>query len=767
MYEVQWDADTGGLLLTDPANDGINSELRPVFHEELSLLGFDKVWQYPKSEQPLLWALGRRYFHKGEIVAEAKGGGFFEAPQLVFHKKDLRLEPVDVSKMIRKNAPCLRDLAQEAIEFIRETQDRERHAVDVAAVAFSGGKDSFAVLDLVQRALRPDEFVVVFNDTGMEITPTLEAVEAAKHRWSNLKFYTSKPYTSALQTWQDFGPPSRLHRWCCSVHKSAPNLLLLRKVTRTPTVRALIYEGVRRNESEARTRYPRIVMGKKHGLQTNARAILHWSAAEVYLYMLARRLPINSGYRYGLPRVGCSVCPLASKWSNAICWLAFEQDCRPLIEILLQHSGSDNQTKLDEKKEFVSSRAWRHRAGGVTLNRRTKVVEKTGDKRLSYVVHGSKQEWLEWAKVLGRITMTSENAGVISLNGTTISYDADVTGDYFEVTMFSQKKIDRYQASCLRAITYKTAYCVRCRTCEVECPVGALTVEKRIQIDTKECIHCHKCITFQEKGCLAAKSLQIGEGGKGVKGVDRYHSFGMRKEWLTGYFRDPSSWWRSNNLGNKQFEAMRVWLKESEIISANEISGLGKRLQALGSENPITWSVIWTHLAKNSALVKWYLENVGWTHRISRGELIDLLPSSISQRTRENGIKTLLSLLRDTPFGPDLMLGRVEKGERGSVYVSKIGVGLDTPSIAVLYSLYRYAENIDRYDLSLHELYNGADDGPYFLFGIEEGPLKKILTGLASRFPKYLSVEFIRDLDNIYIFREHSPLEVINGCTET
>jgi phosphoadenosine phosphosulfate reductase len=767
MYEVQWDTDIGGILLGDPANDGINGDVRPVFHEELTLLGFDKVWQFPKCEKPLLWAVGRQYFYKGEIAAEAKGGGFFEAPQLVFHKKNLKLEPIDVRKMIKKNAPYLRDLSQEAIEFIRETQDSERHTVDIAAVAFSGGKDSFVVLDLVQRALRPDEFVVVFNDTGMEITPTLEAVEAAKHRWSNLKFYISMPYKSACQTWQDFGPPSRIQRWCCSVHKSAPNLLLLREVTGNPTVRALIYEGVRWDESEARTRYPRKVTGKKHGLQTNARAIIHWSAVEVYLYILARQLPINYGYRYGLLRVGCSVCPLASKWSNAICWLAFEQDCKPLIEILLHHSGKDNWARSDEKKEFVSSRAWRHRAGGISLNRRTEVVEKTDDKQLSYIVHGSKQEWLEWAKALGIVTMTGRNSGVISLNGTSVTYDADVTGNYLEVTMFSPKKLDRYQANCLRAISYKTAYCVRCRACEVECPVGALTVGKRIQINEKECIHCHKCITFEEKGCLAAKSLQIGKGGEGVKGIDRYHSFGMRKEWLTEYFRDPNGWWRSNNLGNKQFEAMRTWLRESEIIRANEISDLGKRLQALGSENPITWYVIWTHLAKNSALVKWYLANIGWAYSISRSELIDSLPSSISQRTRENGVKTLLSLLRDTPFGVDLMLGRLEKRERGSVYVAKIGVDMNIPPVAVLYSLYRYAESIGRYDLSLHEFYQQADDGPYFLFGVEEEALRKILTGLASRFPKYLSVEFIRDLENIYAFRDHSSLEVINGCTET
>jgi phosphoadenosine phosphosulfate reductase len=406
MYKVQWDTDTGGLLLTDPTDDGINSEVRPVFHEELSLLGFDKVWQYPECEQPLLWAVGRRYFHKGQIAAEAKGGGFFEAPQLVVQKKDLRLKPVDVPTMIKKNSPFLRDLAHEAIEFIRETQDRERHTVDIAAVAFSGGKDSLVVLDLVQRALRPDEFVVVFNDTDMEITPTLEAVEAAKHRWSNLRFYTSKSHKSAQQSWKEFGPPSRIHRWCCAVHKSVPNLLLLRKITSNPQARALVYDGIRADESAARSGYRRIVPGGKHECQTNASPILNWTAAEVFLYLLQRRIMLNSGYRYGFARVGCSVCPVASNWWEALSWLHFSKDCEPLLNVLIEYSKNRSERNDHEKGDFIKSGAWKARAGGRSIIGYSKVTENNNGDTLKFAIREPLENWLEWAKVLGGISKT-------------------------------------------------------------------------------------------------------------------------------------------------------------------------------------------------------------------------------------------------------------------------------------------------------------------------------------------------------------------------
>jgi phosphoadenosine phosphosulfate reductase len=252
-----------------------------------------------------------------------------------------------------------------------------------------------------------------------------------------------------------------------------------------------------------------------------------------------------------------------------------------------------------------------------------------------------------------------------------------------------------------------------------------------------------------------------------MKGINRYQHFGMRIEWLEEFLRNHTEWWRSNSLGNRQYDAMRIWLKEAEIVSNNELTLLGMKLKALGYESDLTWYVIWANLARNSALVAWYLGNVEWGAELPKSDLVSLVGGSLAEATRRNGITSLVGLLRDTPLGSKLGLGVVRKKKGGEAYIQKIGRGVETNPIAVLYGLYRYAERIKRHDLSLGELYQNPEEGPYFLFGVQQEDLRQVLTGLSSRFPQYLSVEFVKDLDNIYIFREHSSLEVLNGCTET
>ena len=69
MYNSQWDAETNGVLLTSEPGD-VQSSVRPVFYEELDLLGFNaRGFRYPRVEEPLLWAAGRAYYYRGEKIA--------------------------------------------------------------------------------------------------------------------------------------------------------------------------------------------------------------------------------------------------------------------------------------------------------------------------------------------------------------------------------------------------------------------------------------------------------------------------------------------------------------------------------------------------------------------------------------------------------------------------------------------------------------------------------------------------------------------------
>ncbi len=73
---------------------------RPVFHEELDLLGFDNYWNYEKSKAPLLWSVGRRYYYKGEWVAEARGGNIYEKPEIILYRGIFKTQSYE-----KQNAP--------------------------------------------------------------------------------------------------------------------------------------------------------------------------------------------------------------------------------------------------------------------------------------------------------------------------------------------------------------------------------------------------------------------------------------------------------------------------------------------------------------------------------------------------------------------------------------------------------------------------------------------------------------------------------------
>ncbi|MBC7325900.1 MAG: hypothetical protein H5T99_11410, partial [Moorella sp. (in: Bacteria)] len=203
------------------------------------------------------------------------------------------------------------------------------------------------------------------------------------------------------------------------------------------------------------------------------------------------------------------------------------------------------------------------------------------------------------------------------------------------------------------------------------------------------------------------------------------------------------------------------WLREAEILDGNRMMPLGAKLKELGADNPLTWAVIWTNLARRSALVAWYVNNVPWGESYSKQELIEMLDDSLAKSSRENAITALVGLLRDTPLGKELGLGEVQSRGRQTAAITKRGWEQVHP-VAVLYALYRYAERIGRYGLSLGELLEGAPEGPYTLFGLAPDRFAGLLKGLASRWEGWISVEMLRDLDNIYLNSSRSSTEVLD-----
>lgn len=102
MYKITWDKETGGVQLHSRIVEGtLGTSPRPVFWEELDLLKLNELgWKYPHSEEPLLWAINKQYWYRGELVFEAKGANIYDDATVVFQPgmETLKLKPVNVKK---------------------------------------------------------------------------------------------------------------------------------------------------------------------------------------------------------------------------------------------------------------------------------------------------------------------------------------------------------------------------------------------------------------------------------------------------------------------------------------------------------------------------------------------------------------------------------------------------------------------------------------------------------------------------------------------
>ena len=689
MFKISWDKETGGILLGNRVTDetlGISP--RPVFHEELDLIGLDRLgWRYPKCQEPLLWAQNKRYFYRGEFVFEAKGANIYDAPTVVFAPgmESLSLQPVDVTEMLRRNADMMFLLESEAIEFIRdvfvsyssasrsvervkanqmdfeamreriEKKTKRKMAivredcdsfdimpletaraegrrvyqgtkVDRFIASFSGGKDSQVILDLCTRAIPSADFEVFYSDTGYELPSSLELYEETKRyygeRFPNLKFHMTRNHESVLNYWDKIGTPSDTHRWCCTVMKTAPLYRALKLPNSNKQAKVLAFEGVRAEESTRRSGYLRIGKGVKHSFVINARPILAWSTTEVFLYLFSHSLVINEAYRLGKPRVGCILCPFGSPWDDMIVSRRYEQELKPFktrLERVIKERDIPNG------EEYLSERLWKLRGSGKYSQSSANVSIVSDANEWEASVGNSTCKPTTWLATLGHYTYNREGDEV---NGeipfANCVYKYRVVFDRGECN-YTFKVYDdcnirlRYL---LRRILYKTAYCINCESCEIECPTGALSTYPKIAIDTMKCISCFKCLDFHSTGCVVADSLVAPtnivptnnnnmkeEKEKNPSGASRYGSFGIHSDWIKHYLSNPDEFWGDNSLGTKQIPSFKAWLRDAEFVDDKyTISPLGKLCRKLNDKgrSELVWEIIVINLAYNSAIYRWY-----------------------------------------------------------------------------------------------------------------------------------------------------------------
>ncbi len=829
MYKVEWDKETGGIVLATKETQGTLGIIpRPVFFEELDLLELDQQgWSYPKCEAPLLWEIRKQYYYRGLRLFEAKGADLCTKPTLELFPgiEPMPLEPVDVKAMLHRTADLMFVLENEAVEFIRDTyvtyarankayckaganmldfealarneekMSRKKMAIvkqdcdsfdimpqevarstgkrellstkiDRFIASFSGGKDSQVVLDLCTRAIPPTEYEVIYSDTGYELPTSLELYKETQQfyadKFQGMKFLLAQNHEPVLNYWDKLGTPSNTHRWCCSVMKTAPLYRML-KVENNKQARVLVFDGVRAEESLRRENYQRVGKGK-HTYVYNAHPILRWNAVEIYLYLFRHNLPMNPAYRVGKARVGCLICPFSTAWDDMIVNTIHKDSLQPFVDRLKKYAS---QVDIHDAERYISDRKWKLKP----LADRDYVIPRVEFKSqypassFSTVMSDARQSLLSWLPALCPFTVrtTADGyAGELKFKKKVYPFEIHQSNSttIFEV----QGNPDNELTGLLRRVVYKTAYCINCEVCEVDCPSGALSIVPEVKINKNQCIHCHKCLNAHDRGCIAADcSRMITDTERKLNAkIHAYKKFGLRDAWVDEYFSDTEKFWGDNTLGTTQVDSMKAWLRDAEITDTkHHMTEMGSILRKIYQDNPILfWEITWINLSYNSYIVGWACNNLDEGQIYTTKSLTEQIlakETNAAKATVAGAATAFTNMVKSGPLGEEMLMGQ-KQGKEGLMRTAWNDLSL----AATAYSLYRlsYSRNLSM--LKVSELYHpNAEHGPYKEFRVSRDALYRKLRTLSADANRVLIAELNMGLEHITFIEEMTPAKVL------
>ncbi len=779
MYAYSHDPETGGLLLADELSQ-FSKEPRPVWSKELALLGFDKIWKFdPECPTPYLWAEANFYWYRGKRVAKTVGGSLYEKPSIELERDEAGnallpegsvLEPVDMARMLEKNRIRIEALETFTIRKIYDVYRKYEKKLDCFHVAFSGGKDSVALLELVGRALPHTAFMVIFGDTGMEFPDTYNAVDEVEKRCKaeDIAFYRAESRFKPEESWRLFGPPSRVLRWCCTVHKSVPQTLKIREVLGKRDYTGMAFVGVRGHESESRAEYDYENFGKKQKGQYSFNPMLEWTSAEVWLYLFSRSLVVNAAYRKGMARVGCLFCPLGAGGKSD--WFqheAYKENVEVYMRLIRETSV------FPDENGYINGAGWVARKNGRDIrDNNSKISETIKDGRIVLAVSNPTTNWREWLKTLGELidlkveeaeSPTEEDQSEPSfvpaedalnhvphaLPHFSVSYPVELAK-----TTLGKK---------LKQCFVKAAYCVECGECEANCRAGALSFRNGLHIEN--CIHCGQCHTV-EKGCQVFHCLNkpLNEGVQ-MKSINTFATHAPMPEWISTFFSQGSDFIKNNTLGPMQIAFFKRFLSDSGLIAKNVTTPFFDLAKNLESNSVDAWSLILTNLANGNPQIAWYVRNMEVEHAYSRQELYDMIAATGLKKDGVMAIIRAFGRLCDIPLGTRLHFGNTETKGRDILSLTRTKPVSPSP-LVFLYGLYRFAEECGQYyEFTLSRLLDfDVESGgvsPAQIFALSREECEPILNGLSHSNGDFLSFTTTHDLELVRLSEDKTAEDVL------
>ena len=523
----------------------IGTDVRPVFAQERLLL--EVLLEEPfKYKDDSIWCVGaNNYIVNGKKIKMPFTEFRKKDPNKVIQKiKELEkdnkkyvLEDFSnkyIVNFIQANKSHLNIITDEAIDYIRKIS--KNFDISSMFISFSGGKDSTVTSHLVMRALGTENIPHIYGDT------TLEYPESAVYVDTFKKAYPHTPLLIAKNKDQEFedlcevvGPPSRVMRWCCTIFKTGAITKKIEQLYKDK-VRLLSFQGVRRAESLARSKYDRDTDSPKISKQLVASPIIDWMDFDVWLYLLSNKVPFNSAYKEGFSRVGCWCCPNNSDWSSYLASVYMNKEHNDFKDMLYRFA---KKVGKEDWKEYIDEGKWKARQGGNGLEHSKNAVvtfkpctfdESSINFNLTKAISedlytffkpfglinkeiGNKR--LNEVYVLSKIT----NEPIIKLTGKIGSTELKITFLKVVRPFSSQKEM----SDCVRNQITKYQTCIGCSYCQSVCKFNALKVVNSEKghvsnstilytIDETKCVGCLECVKHFEGGCYMKKVLRTKKG---------------------------------------------------------------------------------------------------------------------------------------------------------------------------------------------------------------------------------------------------------------
>jgi len=181
------------------------------------------------------------------------------------------------------------DKEKNAIQILQDLEPKEGYYL-----AFSGGKDSIVLYDLVLRS-------AVSFDAHHSLTTIdpPEVIHFMKEYYPLVKIKRPKiPFLKLLET---RGFPIRQGRWCCAEYKEKGGS------------GRLVLTGIRKAESYKRSGRKQVEFCYKDSTKRYLNPIIDWTDADVWEYIHKYNIPYCKLYAEGLKRIGCLFCPMERK----------------------------------------------------------------------------------------------------------------------------------------------------------------------------------------------------------------------------------------------------------------------------------------------------------------------------------------------------------------------------------------------------------------------------------------------------------------------